>query len=166
MTGFRDLLEDLGAMPDRFERLLARIPPPQLGWKPAIWDGIPGERFSPIGQLCHLRDLEVDGYHVRFRRVLEEERPDLASIDGYVLETQRDYAKADAALAMRAFRSARAATLGLLGDLSDRELQRRCTFSEYGELSLLGLVHILSSHDQQHLACLHWLMGKLVSNPG
>jgi hypothetical protein len=166
VSEFRDILDDLAATPDQFERLLVRVPREQLAWRPSTWDGIPGEQFPAIGQLCHLRDIEIDGYHARFRRVLDEERPDLISIDGYALAEQRDYDKADAAEAMRSFRSARQATLAHLGNRSDRELQRRCTFAEYGELSLLGLIHILCSHDQQHLACMHWLMGKLVSRKG
>lgn len=164
MTAFREVLEDLAAMPDQFERLVARVPSKHLAWKPSTWDGIPGEQFPPIGQLCHIRDIEIDGYHVRFKRVLNEERPDLLSIDGYALAEQRGYDKAAAAESMRSLRSARAATLSLLGNLTEQELQRRCTFAEYGELSLLGLIHVLCSHDQQHLACMHWLMGKLVSS--
>jgi hypothetical protein len=163
MTGFQEMLEDLAATPDQFERLLARVRREDLAWRPSTWDGIPGERFPAIGQLCHLRDIEIDGYHVRFRRVLDEERPDLISVDGYALEKQRGYDKTAAAEAMRAFRSAREGTHELLRNRSERELQRRCTFAEYGELSLLGLIHILCSHDQQHLACMHWLLGKVVS---
>jgi len=36
-------------------------------------------------------------------------------------------------------------------------------FAEYGALTLRGLLHYLRSHDQQHLACLHWLAGKAAS---
>ena len=61
MTGFQEMLEDLAATPDRFERLLVRVPREHLAWRPSTWDGIPGEQFPPIGQLCHLRDIEIDG---------------------------------------------------------------------------------------------------------
>ena len=36
-------------------------------------------------------------------------------------------------------------------------------FAEYGRLTLRALVHYLRSHDQQHLACLQWLGGKMAA---
>jgi len=32
-----------------------------------------------------------------------------------------------------------------------------------GRDPLRGLLHYRRSHDQQHLACLHWLIGKVAS---
>jgi hypothetical protein len=59
------------------------------------------------------------------------------------------------------FRAARAATLALLRGLDDRDLARRADFEGYGPVSLRSLVHYLCSHDQQHLAGLQWLLGKV-----
>lgn len=58
-------------------------------WTPDDWEGIPSERFSPLGQLCHVRDIEIDGYHVRLRRMLEEDRPLLVSLDSDALASER-----------------------------------------------------------------------------
>jgi hypothetical protein len=113
--------------------------------------------------VCHIRDLEVDGYQARFRRVLEEHEPALVSIDGYELAERRGYADADPREALAAFRSARAETLALLLRLDAPQLARRGSFAEYGQVSLLGLIHFLRSHDQQHLACFQWLLGKYAS---
>jgi hypothetical protein len=38
---------------------------------------------------------------------------------------------------------------------------RTAVFEGYGPLSLRSLVHYLCSHDQQHLAGLQWLLGKI-----
>ena len=153
----------LSAMPDRLESTIGAFPASRLRYTPASWDGIPGERFSPVGQICHLRDIEIDGYHVRFRRMLAEDAPSLVSLDGTQLAEERDYASADPEAALAAFRSARATTLELLAGVTPAQLARRGDFAEYGSITLHALVHYLSSHDYQHLACLDWLLGKLHS---
>jgi hypothetical protein len=43
------------------------------------------------------------------------------------------------------------------------ELERTGDFAEYGRLTLRALVHYLRSHDYQHLAGMHWLVGKIAS---
>ncbi len=155
------MLSELAAMPDEIEALIRRVPAERLDWKPETWEGIPGERFSALEQACHLRDIEIDGYHVRFGRTLTETLPGLASIDSYALAERHDYGADDALRALVAFRNAREETVAMLERLSEAEWQRRATFAEYGEVSLRGLAHILRSHDLQHLACLHWLMAKM-----
>lgn len=156
-------LQTLRAMPDQFESVFELVPRSAWTWTPESWDGIPGESFSAIGQACHIRDIEIDGYHVRIRRMLEEQQPDLVSIDSYALAVERRYDECDPAQALTAFRAARAETLALLARVTDDDLQRTGTFAEYGSITLQGLIHFLSSHDQQHLACMQWLLGKIAS---
>lgn len=155
------MLSELAAMPDQIEALILRVPADRLDWKPESWDGIPGERFSALEQACHLRDIEIDGYHRRFGRTLTETLPDLASIDSYELASKHEYGADDALRALVAFRGAREETVAMLEKLRAEDWQRRATFAEYGEVSLRGLAHILRSHDLQHLACLHWLLAKM-----
>ena len=155
------MLSELAAMPDEIEALIRTVPAEKLAWKPESWDGIPGERFSALEQACHLRDIEIDGYHRRFGRTLVETLPDLASIDSYALAEKHEYGADDALRALVAFRAAREETVAMLEKLSPAEWQRRARFAEYGEVSLRGLAHILRSHDLQHLACLHWLLAKM-----
>jgi hypothetical protein len=155
------LLGELASMPDEVAGLLNKVPAGWLAWTPPSWDAIPGERFTALGQACHLRDIEVAGYHVRFGRTLREDRPDLASIDSYALAEERDYGADDADAALAAFRKARRETVAMLQTVPGADWTRRATFAEYGEVSLRGLAHILRSHDLQHLACLHWLLAKM-----
>ena len=156
-----ELLSTLDAMPQQLDTLLQQIPTDRLRWEPASWDGIPGERFSAVGHLCHLRDIEVDGYHLRIKRMLDETDPTLESVDGYRLATERQYTSTVPEEALAAFRDARAQTIALLATLDDAQLARPGSFRGFGDTTLRGLVHYLCSHDQQHLACLHWLMGKM-----
>jgi len=157
------LLDSLSAMPDALDRICALFPQESLRWSPQDWDGVPGEQFSPLGQVCHLRDIERDGYHVRFRRIREETVPSLESLDSYAIAAARDYDGADPGEALAELRAARAATVESLKSLSEGELHRTATFAENGIVTTEGLVHLLCSHDQQHLATLHWLLSRITS---
>lgn len=155
------MLDELAAMPDQIEALMRRVPRDRLDWKPDSWEGIPGERFSALEQACHLRDIEIDGYHQRFGRTLREQHPDLASIDSYELAAARNYGADDVDRALAAFRAGRAETITMLKRAGEADWARTATFAEYGAVNLRGLAHILRSHDLQHLACLHWLLAKM-----
>jgi hypothetical protein len=155
------LLAELASTPDAVAGLLDTVPAGRLAWAPPSWDGIPGERFTALGQACHLRDIEVAGYHVRFGRTLREDRPDLASIDSYALAEERHYEADEAEAALAGFRRARRETVAMLQIIRPEDWERQATFAEYGEVTLRGLAHILRSHDLQHLACLHWLLAKM-----
>jgi DinB family protein len=158
-----DLLNELEDMPGQLEMALRQVPVDRLAWRPQSWGGCPSETFSALEQVCHLRDIERDGYHVRIRRMLEEPDPSLDSLDSYQIARERRYESEDLQVALDAFREARAATVRQLRTVSDVQLDRTGEFAEYGRLSLRGLVHYLRSHDQQHLAGLQWLAGKSAS---
>lgn len=166
MTLSSATLAGLAAMPDRLEAAFRLVPEGRRTWTPASWEGIPGERFSPLGQVCHVRDIERDGYRVRFARMLHEDGPALVSLDSYELASLRNYDGADPEEALASFRAARTATLRVLEGLGAEQLERRGTFAEYGPLTLRSLVHYLASHDHQHLACLDWLLGQLHAEAG
>ena len=151
----------LAAFPAQIEAFFAAIPANRHAWSPPNWDGIPSEKFNPIEQICHVRDIEIDGYQLRLDRTLSEANPRLATIDGYALARERDYGHADPVAALVAFRSARACTVELLARLSAADFERPATFDEYGALTLRSLVHLLCSHDQQHLAGLQWLLARI-----
>lgn len=159
-----NLLNELADMPGQLEQALRLVPSDRRGWRPEAWGGCPSETFSALEQVCHLRDIERDGYHVRIQRMLEESNPSLESLDSYELARERRYESADPDAALAAFREARAATVERLRRVSDVQLARAGTFAEYGPLTLRALVHYLRSHDQQHLAGLQWLAGKIASD--
>jgi hypothetical protein len=158
-------LDALAAFPAQLEAHYAAIPVSLKNWEPASWDGVPSEPFTANGHICHVRDIEVDGYHVRFERTLREPNPVLRPLDGMALALERSYATCSAAETLAAFRDARAKTVSLISGLSSEQFTRKATFAEYGSVSLRALVHFLCSHDQQHLAGLQWLQGKIESLP-
>ncbi len=118
--------------------------------------------FTAIEQICHVRDIEIEGYQVRFRRTLDENSPLLPSIDSEAVAKERGYGTADATKVFAEFRA------GAREDLAPAARPGRCPlraagacFEGYGPVTLRGLVHYLCSHDQQHLSGLQWLLGKI-----
>ncbi len=155
-------LNTLTEFPLRLEAHYAAIPLSFKRWTPPSWDGIPSEPFSALEQVCHVRDIEIDGYHARFALTLHENCPDLPDIDGLALARERAYASTDGASALAAFRLARAQTMAMIAGWRDNEFARPALF-EKRPASLRGLVHQLCSHDQQHLAGMQWLLAQIAA---
>ncbi len=158
---FSTTLNALRTFPEQLETYYHAIPTAFRNWAPDSWAGVPSEPFTAIEQICHVRDIEIDGYHVRFRRTLTEFEPTLASVDGESLAKERAYASADAKEVFAAFRAARDETVRLIESLGPYQFSRTAVFEGYGPLTMRSLVHYLCSHDQQHLAGLQWLLGKI-----
>src|SRR5882724_13257337 len=144
-------LNELAEFPARLARTYRMIAPTHRNWKPDSWEGIPSEQFAALPQICHVRDIEIDGYHVRLKRMLEEQSPHLESLDGYELARQRDYENEDSASVLATISTAREHTLVIVRSLTEAQLLRTGHFEGH-ELTVKGLVHLLCSHDQQHLA--------------
>jgi DinB superfamily len=154
-------LSALAGFPQQLEAHYAAVPAEFKHWKPPSWDGSPAEPFTAIEHVRHVRDIEIDGYHERFQRTLNEINPTLASIDSEALAVERSYGTSSASEAFAVFRAARAGTVRLISSLSPEQFKRAAVFEGYGPLTLRGLAHYLCSHDQQHLAGLQWLLGKI-----
>jgi hypothetical protein len=153
-------LDALATFPQQLEAYYDVIPADSKNWKPDSWEGIPSEPFSAIEQICHVRDIEVDGYHERFRRALQEANPTLENVDGETLAIARAYAAAEPAEVLAAFRAARVKTLETISTLTAGQFDRTAVF-DGAPITVRGLVHMLCSHDQQHLAGLQWLMARI-----
>ena len=153
-------LAALTAFPQQLKDFFEIIPADYRNWKPDSWEGIPSEPFSAIEQICHVRDIEVDGYHERFRRALQETNPTLENVDGETLALERDYAAAEPEEVFAALRAARAKTLETIASLTAEHFDRAAVF-DGAPITVRGLVHMLCSHDQQHLAGLQWLMARM-----
>jgi hypothetical protein len=157
-------LAALRSFPQQLEDHYAAFPAGFTNWAPESWEGVPSEPLTAVEQVCHVRDIEIEGYHVRFRRTLAETHPRLASMDTLALAAQRAYGNSDAAAVLAAFREARLHTVALIGSLAPEQFDRTAEFEGYGPVSFRSLVHYLCSHDQQHLAGLQWLLGKLAAS--
>lgn len=153
------LIDQLSAFPALLAGRLAAVPADALDFVPSTWEGVPSERLTIRQQICHLRDIETDGYQTRFERVLRETHPFLPSIDSYGLISSRRYDETPIGAALDAFTVGRRQSLALLTGASPNDFRRRGDFEGYGQATLLGLAHFLASHDAQHIAGIEWLLG-------
>ncbi len=159
-------INSLTIFPEQLRHYFYAIPEDLWHWTPDSWEGVPSESLNAIEQICHVRDVEIDGYHVRFDRLLNKENPMLESLDGYALISEKNYAGAEPENVFEQFHIARMETLKLINGLTDLQLSRKGYFEGYGELTVKALIHYLCSHDQQHLSGLQWLLGKIESSVG
>jgi hypothetical protein len=143
---FQETLEFLAQTPQRVADLIAGFDRDALHFRPGP------DTFSAVEQVCHLRDIENEGYTVRVRRILEEDNPQLDGIDGSQLALERDYQSQDAMSALAAFDAARRALLQLLKNASEAELARACSLEGSTNLTLAGLAGLMYAHDSEHLA--------------
>lgn len=105
---------ELTEFPERLYRVYTAVPSTHRNWAPASWEGVPSERFTALEQKYHVRDIKVDGYHDRLRRMLETESPLLASIDSYEVAQRRGYGAEDSERVFAAIRVAREHTLRII----------------------------------------------------
>lgn len=163
MSSIRQTLRALQEFPTTLRAFLGDVPPEALDWRPISWDGVPSEALTMRQQICHVRDIEIEGYLVRFDRLLGETAPVLESIDTDALVESRHYDADDIETALRAFEAARRRTIALVAGMAPEDLSRAGTFEGYGPVTVRGLIHYLCSHDQQHLAGIQWLAGQFAS---
>jgi hypothetical protein len=153
---YQETLEFLAQTPQHVASLIAGFDRNALRFRPEAGT------FSALEVVCHLRDVEREGYTIRVSRILEEDNPQLDGIDGGRLAVERDYQSQDPEAALEAFETARLASLQILRDASPAELGRRCSLEDSIGLTLAGLADQMRVHDAGHLAELEALREQLL----
>ena len=106
--------------------------------------------FSFVEHACHLRDIECEGYGARIERILREELPALADIDGARLAAERRYNEQRFEDGLAAFSQSRRQSTSALRAATDEQLSRRGLFEGAGEVTLRGLASLMYEHDAVH----------------
>lgn len=109
------------------------------------------EEFSVLEHICHLRDIEHDGYRERISRILNEHQPHLPDLDGSRLAVERDYNTQNAARALAEFDLTRRQNLEILSEVGAEQLAREGTLEGVGVVSLEKLLMMMSEHDADHI---------------
>ncbi|MGH9966596.1 MAG: DinB family protein [Pyrinomonadaceae bacterium] len=107
--------------------------------------------FSVIENVCHLRDIEIEGYAARIARILNENEPHLPDIDGGRLAVERDYNNQDLDPALRAFVDAREQNLEIVKRVSEEQFERAGVLEGVGTVSLNKLLMMMREHDEGHI---------------
>ena len=149
------LLAFLAETPDAVRRLTDELSADAARVKPTA------NEFSALEQVCHLRDIEREGYGVRLRRLLAEDDPALADINGAQLAIERNYQQQDLAAALTDFTQARRENVARARALTSVELARTGTLEGVGQINTARLLEMMRAHDEEHLAELNALAARL-----
>ena len=123
------------------------------------------DEFSVLENICHLRDLELQGYTPRIRRILAESNPSLADFDGARVAAESNYQNEQPQVAIRTFQIARKANVDRLRSLSEEQLKREGTLEGVGTITLRQLAEKMREHDEGHLEDLRVLRRQLKRRP-
>lgn len=149
------LLSDLAATAVRLQHLVGNLSDEQLRQQQ------PNGEFSVVENVCHLRDIEVEGYTTRIKRILSEEQPLLADIDGSRLAIERDYQNQVALAAVNAFTAAREQNLIVISRLAVEDLGRTGTLAGAGSVTMRELLVMMRDHDAAHLKDIELIIARL-----
>ena len=139
-----ELIESLEQTPVEVALLLDQISPNEQRIKN-------GDEFSALENICHLRDIEIEGYTQRILRILQEDIPSLADIDGGRLALERDYNNQDASVALEVFTTARKRNIEQLRRVIPEQTAREGNLEGVGVISLAKLLEMMLEHDQGHV---------------
>lgn len=153
---FQTIVESLKKFPETVGQLVSGLPDKVLTSKPHVAE------FSIVEHICHLRDIEKEGYAVRIEKLLTEIEPFLADIDGNKLAEERDYNQQDVRAALIEFILARNNNVQVIEGLSLVQLSRCGMFENVGPVTLERLLLLMRGHDEEHLKELTDLRGRLV----
>jgi hypothetical protein len=118
---------------------------------PHIWQKRPSpDQWSLTMIMCHLRDVEQEVYHVRFRNLIAEENAFLPGASPDEWAEERNYAAQDGRLALQTFLSARRTTLEMLKGMAAEIWQRQGQHTFFGPTSMHELVYLSVRHDDLH----------------
>ena len=140
----RAAIELLAEMPAYVEAALAGLSEAQLRYK------LSADAFSMVENLWHLRDIEVEGYSRRLRRILAEDTPALPDIDGGRLAIEHRYDAQPVAPALAEFAAARRENVALLRSIGAEDLARAAEMEKVGRITLAQLVQMWREHDAGH----------------
>ncbi|MGB9430366.1 MAG: DinB family protein [Gammaproteobacteria bacterium] len=140
----KDAIAALKLMPETLQRHVTGLTDAQLHFQPE------GGYFSVLENVCHLRDIEIEGYGMRLRRLLAEEHPTLPDLDGAQLARERRYREQTLQPVLDAFVQARGANLKVLENVTDAQLARTGYLEPVGEITLSRLLELWVEHDQGH----------------
>ena len=159
-TDFTALLTFLNETPNQLKNSTAGLSSAQVRFQNAP------DEFSVLENICHLRDLELQGYTPRISRILAESNPSLSDFDGARVAAESNYQNEQPQVAMRTFQIARKANVDRLRSLSEDQLKREGTLEGVGTITLRRLAEKMREHDEGHLDDLRVLRMQLNRRSG
>ncbi len=138
-------LQFLQETPAKLSKLIEGLSDSQLRLRNSDGD------FSVLENICHLRDLEREGYEPRIDRILTKPNPTLPDFDGGRIAAERNYNAEDPATALQEFTTTRLQNLQRLRAADAEQIQRTGTLEGVGLVTLARLTEMMREHDEGHL---------------
>jgi hypothetical protein len=154
-TEFAALLAFLDETPNQLANFTAGLTSDELRFQTSP------DEFSILENICHLRDLELQGYTPRIVRILAESDPSLEDFDGARVAAEGNYNNEQPGFALQAFQTARRENVGVLRALTEGQLNREGTLAGVGTITLRRLAEMMREHDEGHLEDLRVLNQRL-----
>jgi DinB superfamily len=142
---FAEVLRDLAQTPLELARLVRDASRHNVTFKLSLAE------FSILENVCHLRDIETEGYSSRIHRILTETNPLLPDIDGTRLAIERDYNAQNLNEALQAFTEERRQNVEVLKQVREEQYGRCGTMEGSGAVTLAQLVLMMRDHDEGHI---------------
>lgn len=144
MSAVETLLDRLGRTAEELAAAIAGATPPQLTRRPREGS------WAAVEVLCHLRDIG-EAFLTRIRAILAADGQRFFAVDPERWAAERQYQRNDAGEALAAFRRWREETLALLCTLAPQQWERRGIHAARGPMTIVDLVALLASEDDNHL---------------
>jgi hypothetical protein len=141
----QELVRSIEETPDAIRQLVNGVAQDKLNRKPS------DQGWSILEHICHLRDIEQEGYTVRIEKILNQDHPFLSDLDGDKLAAERAYNHQPFDKALESFIAARESNVQKLRDLSDEQMTRSAMFENVGVITLGQLIRMMCEHDKDHL---------------
>lgn len=138
------IVDYLAETPEALEHLVGGLGDAERRHRPE------GVEFSALENVCHLLDIEREGYSVRIKRLLKENNPVLEDIDGSRLARERSYNTQDILTVLEAFKNTRNDNVRILRSLDSDQWERGGVLETVGAITLSSLVGMMRAHDAAH----------------
>lgn len=123
-----------------------------VGRLPADIVEAPLDRGWSVKQvLAHFADVEVVAFRDRLRRIVEEERPAITSIDVMARMDKMGWQSRSVESLLAELERERGGTCRWLRTLTDEHLARIGEHDTAGEMSVSNILHYWPTHDMAHL---------------
>jgi len=110
-----------------------------------------GDEFCAVEHVCHLRDLERDGFTPRIQSVIDNDDPQLFDFDGAGVAAASDYRAENALAALNAFLEARRQNAEVVRATTEAGFTRVGHYQARPPITLDAIVAGMLDHDRDHL---------------
>jgi len=125
-----------------------------------------GDEFCAVEHVCHLRDLERDGFTARIRSVIDEDDPLLFDFDGAAVADASDYRSENVLDALNAFLEARRQNADVVGATAEADFARIGHYEARLPVTLDAVVTGMLDHDRDHLDRLRAMLARAEADRG